>query len=105
MRVGLLSECAFVPWCVSSPRRRSRHRRRRPSHSPLTTLLKARTFPAQVIWGAEDPALKMSRYAPEMCEVLGLKSWHQVRGKHFLQEDSPIEIAQKVASLVADQTV
>lgn len=70
----------------------------------IVSALKARTFPAQVIWGAEDPALKMSRYAPELCEVLGLNSWHQVRGKHFLQEDSPIEIAQQVASFVADQT-
>lgn len=67
----------------------------------IVSALKARKFPAQVIWGAEDPALKMARYAPEICEVLGLKSWHQVRGKHFLQEDSPKEIAQLVASLVA----
>ncbi|MCC1496087.1 alpha/beta fold hydrolase [Alcanivorax sp. 1008] len=66
----------------------------------IVTALRARQFPAQVIWGAQDPALKMARYAPEICEVLGLDSWHQVRGKHFLQEDSPAEIADLVAALV-----
>lgn len=49
-------------------------------------VLCARKFPAQVIWGAQDPALKMARYAPEICEVLGLDSWHQVRVKHFLRK-------------------
>lgn len=69
----------------------------------IVSALKARTFPAQIIWGTEDTALKMSRYAPELCEVLGLNSWHQVRGKHFLQEDSPVEIAQLIASFIAEQ--
>jgi pimeloyl-ACP methyl ester carboxylesterase len=69
----------------------------------IVSALKARKFPAQVIWGAQDPALKMSKYAPEVCEVLGLSSWHQVRGKHFLQEDSPQEIAQLIASCIASQ--
>lgn len=64
--------------------------------------LKARKFPAQVIWGAQDPALKMSKYAPEVCEVLGLESWHQVRGKHFLQEDSPEEIAELISSFISN---
>jgi pimeloyl-ACP methyl ester carboxylesterase len=66
----------------------------------IVSALRARQFPAQVIWGAQDPALKMARYAPGICEVLGLDSWHQVRGKHFLQEDSPAEIADLVAALV-----
>ncbi|MDP2227487.1 MAG: alpha/beta fold hydrolase [Moraxellaceae bacterium] len=69
----------------------------------IVTTLKARKFPAQIIWGAEDPALKMSRYAPELCEVLGLEAWHQVRGKHFLQEDSPKEIAQLISSFIETQ--
>ncbi|MEI2741920.1 MAG: alpha/beta fold hydrolase [Candidatus Competibacter sp.] len=69
----------------------------------IVSALKARKFPAQVIWGAQDPALKMVRYAPEICEVLGLNFWHQVRGKHFLQEDSPKEIAQLISSFIASQ--
>ncbi len=31
--------------------------------SRIATPLRARTFPAQVLWGAQDPALSMSRYA------------------------------------------
>jgi pimeloyl-ACP methyl ester carboxylesterase len=65
----------------------------------IVAALKARTFPAQVIWGAQDPALRMAQYAPDVCEVLGLEDWHQVRGKHFVQEDSPREIAALVAAL------
>jgi pimeloyl-ACP methyl ester carboxylesterase len=63
--------------------------------------LRSRGFPAQVIWGAQDAALQMGRYAPGVCRVLGLESWYQVRGKHFLQEDSPAEISERVAALVA----
>ena len=67
----------------------------------IVTALKNMTAPAQVIWGAQDSALKMKQYAPPICEVLGLADWHKVRGKHFLQEDSPNEIAEHVANLVA----
>jgi pimeloyl-ACP methyl ester carboxylesterase len=66
----------------------------------ILTALKNRTFPAQVIWGEQDPALKMGKYAPDICRVLGIENWHKVRGKHFLQEDSPAEIAQHISNLV-----
>jgi len=67
----------------------------------IISALKNKTFPAQVIWGAEDTALKMKKHALPFCQVLGLADWHRVRGKHFLQEDSPNEIAEHVANLVA----
>jgi haloalkane dehalogenase len=67
----------------------------------IVTALKTMTVPAQVIWGAQDTALAMKKYAPPVCEVLGLPNWHKVRGKHFLQEDSPNEIAEHIANLVA----
>ena len=63
----------------------------------IIAALRGTTFPAQVIWGAQDPALDMARFAPELCDALGLEAWHQVRGKHFLQEDAPAEIAQLIA--------
>jgi pimeloyl-ACP methyl ester carboxylesterase len=69
--------------------------------SNIMATLRRRRFPAQVIWGAQDPALRMDRYAPGICRALGLEDWHRVRGKHFLQEDSPLEIADRVATLVA----
>jgi len=67
----------------------------------IVTALQNMTVPAQVVWGAQDSALKMKQYAPPICEVLGLSDWHRVRGKHFLQEDSPNEISEHIANLVA----
>lgn len=61
--------------------------------------LKARQFPAQVIWGTQDSALPLEKYAPQAVQALHLQRWHSVRGKHFLQEDSPEEIAALVAQL------
>ncbi len=61
--------------------------------------LAKRTYPAQVIWGRDDPALVMKKYAPEVCAALGVETWHEVRGKHFLQEDSYRQIAEKVAEI------
>jgi pimeloyl-ACP methyl ester carboxylesterase len=66
----------------------------------ILAALRDRAFPAQVIWGEQDPALKMNKYVPDICQALSLNSWHKVRGKHFLQEDSPIEIAQHISDLV-----
>ena len=69
----------------------------------IVNALEQKNFPAQVIWGTQDPALKMQDYAPEICRVLGLPAWHQVKGKHFLQEDSPEEIAELVADLATNK--
>ncbi|SPH24124.1 Haloalkane dehalogenase 2 [Defluviimonas aquaemixtae] len=63
--------------------------------------LKARRYPAQVIWGRSDPALRMNKYAPSVCEALGLEGWHEVAGKHFVQEDSFEEIAERISSIAA----
>ena len=43
----------------------------------------------------------MKKYARPICEILGLPDWHRVRGKYFLQEDSPNEIAAHIGNLVA----
>lgn len=63
--------------------------------------LKKRNYPAQVIWGRDDPALKMNSFAPTVCAALGLETWHEVRGKHFLQEDSFVEIGELVANIAS----
>ena len=70
--------------------------------SRIIDALKNKIFPAQVIWGKQDPALRVQDYAPELCRILGLTEFHEVRGKHFLQEDSPEKIAEFVARLVAE---
>lgn len=60
-----------------------------------------RTFPAQVVWGRDDPELTPERFGEDARAALGLA--HPVRlldGKHFLQEDSPVEIAAEIAAIV-----
>ena len=67
-------------------------------------MLKNRNFPAQVIWGVDDPALKPEKYAGPICDALRLPHWHAVRGKHFLMEDSPEEIAGRIAMFARQET-
>lgn len=67
----------------------------------IVAALRERKFPAQIIWGGDDPALPVRKYVHELLEVLGLESWHTVHGKHFLQEDSPRDIAARIARLAA----
>ncbi len=62
--------------------------------------LKARPYPAQVIWGKQDPALRMNRFAPGVCAALGVETWHEVNGKHFLQEDSYEDIAELISAMI-----
>lgn len=61
--------------------------------------LAARSFPAQIIWGKDDSALQAKKYAPELMKALGLASYQEVSGKHFLQEDAYCEIAEAIAKL------
>jgi pimeloyl-ACP methyl ester carboxylesterase len=63
--------------------------------------LRARTFPAQLLWGAQDPALSMDRYAPRIAQLLGLAAVQPLAGKHFVQEDAAVEIAEAVSALAA----
>lgn len=75
--------------------------RTEPFEQGILDALAQRHFPAQVIWGADDPALKEQVYAPMVCAALGVQTHQSVTGKHFVQEDSPVEIAVAVAALVA----
>jgi len=61
--------------------------------------LRNRSYPAQVIWGERDPALKMARYGEEAKQAVGVETIHTVPGKHFLQEDNAAAIADQVAVL------
>jgi haloalkane dehalogenase len=58
-----------------------------------------RQFPAQVVWGADDPALSVDQHGEDCRQVLGLEEIVRVRGKHFVQEDAPAEIAERVRGL------
>jgi pimeloyl-ACP methyl ester carboxylesterase len=59
--------------------------------------LRKRSYPAQVIWGEHDPALKMGRYGEEARHAVGVETIHTVPGKHFLQEDNATAIADRIA--------
>ena len=67
----------------------------------IKAALKARKFPAQIIWGKDDPALRMKKYAPHLLKALDLESYEVVYGKHFLQEDSSPAIASSIARLIS----
>ena len=56
-------------------------------------------YPVQVVWGADDPALRLSRHGEEVRRAAGLEAIHTVPAKHFLQEDQPGAIARRVARL------
>lgn len=59
-----------------------------------------RRRPVQVLWGAQDPALRASTLGAEAAAVAGVEL-QTVQGKHFLQEDNAPEIAEAVRRLVA----
>lgn len=56
-------------------------------------------YPIQAIWGANDPALQLETYGREIQEVAGLKEVHQLRSRHFLQEEAWLAIADKIVEL------
>jgi hypothetical protein len=67
----------------------------------IKAALKARKFPAQIIWSRDDPALKMKKFANHLLKALDLESYEAVYGKHFLQEDSSPAIASSIARLIS----
>jgi len=63
--------------------------------------LRDRKFPAQIIWGRHDKELAIQPYGTDLKRALHLETEiHQVDGKHFLQENCPEEIADRIALLV-----
>jgi pimeloyl-ACP methyl ester carboxylesterase len=56
-------------------------------------------YPVQVVWGADDPALKLSVYGEQARRTTGVQTVHTVPAKHFLQEDQAPAIAERIAAL------
>ena len=61
-------------------------------------------YPVQVIWAADDPALKLSQYGEQARAAVGLKALDTIPGKHFPQEDQAPAIAERVAALAFAET-
>lgn len=56
-------------------------------------------YPVQVLWGADDPALKAGVYGEIARRAAGLDHLDTVPAKHFLQEDQAAAVADRVAAL------
>ncbi len=56
-------------------------------------------YPVQVVWGADDPALKLSVYGEQARRATGVETVHTLPAKHFLQEDQAPAIAERIAAL------
>ena len=59
--------------------------------------LAARDYPAQVIWGERDPALKADVHGEHARQALGLDRIERLPAKHFVPEDAPAELAERIA--------
>ena len=57
-------------------------------------------YPAQAIWGADDPAMTLAVSGEEARAAVGLAEVATVPGKHFQQEDQAPAIARKIAEQV-----
>jgi pimeloyl-ACP methyl ester carboxylesterase len=54
-------------------------------------------YPVQVVWAADDPALKASVYGEQARRAAGLRRIELIPGKHFPHEDQPAAMAEHIA--------
>jgi haloalkane dehalogenase len=62
-------------------------------------------YPVQVVWAAEDPALKLGVYGEQARAAAGLESIQTIPAKHFPQEDQAPAIAERVAAIAQAPTL
>ncbi len=67
---------------------------------PIADHFRERSYPAQVIWGENDPALTLKKRGEEVRELVGAHRIVTLPSKHFVQEDCPAELADRVAAQV-----
>jgi haloalkane dehalogenase len=58
-------------------------------------------YPVQVIWGRDDPALRLDPIGEQARRAAGLEQLHTLPAKHFLQEDQAPAIAERVAEIAS----
>ena len=54
-------------------------------------------YPVQVVWGADDPALKLTVQGEQARRIAGVETVHTLPAKHFLQEDQAPALAELIA--------
>lgn len=57
-------------------------------------------YPIQAVWGADDPFLTLEDKGEEIKKAAGLETVHQLSSRHFLQEEKPMEIVEKVEEII-----
>lgn len=62
-------------------------------------VVSSRSYPVQIIWAAQDPAMPISTYGEKARAAAGLPVIDRIPGKHFPQEDQAPAIAARVASI------
>ncbi len=64
-----------------------------------TKAIQKLTVPKQVVWGAKDTALTLKDFGYPIRDVLNIKRFFEINGKHFLQEDCAEEIVEKIVEM------
>jgi haloalkane dehalogenase len=59
----------------------------------------SRSYPVQVVWAAQDPAMPVGTYGEKARAAAGQPAIDRIPGKHFPQEDQAPAIATRVASI------
>jgi surfactin synthase thioesterase subunit len=57
-------------------------------------------YPVQAVWGADDPFLTLDEHGKEIKQVAGLQKIHELSSRHFLQEEKPMEIVEKIEEII-----
>ena len=57
-------------------------------------------YPIQAVWGADDPFLTIDEFGQEIKKAAGLQKIHKVNSRHFLQEEKPMEIVEKLEEII-----
>ncbi len=57
--------------------------------------------PVEILWGAKDPALPAKRFGEVARKLAPMANFTTVPGRHFLQEQYPLEVAARVAAAAA----
>lgn len=65
-------------------------------------VLTDRRYLVQIVWGADDPALKLAVHGEQARLAAGLDQIHSLPAKHFLQEDQAPAVAEHIARLARD---
>jgi pimeloyl-ACP methyl ester carboxylesterase len=56
-------------------------------------------YPTGLLWGADDPGLRISTHGEQARAALGAAAIPAVPGKHLLPEEQPAAVAEQVAAL------